>query len=395
LGFVNDLVRRIGFPVWNKTLLKLPDNNLGNNTRSAGSGETILYIPFVKDNTGFVNSVLIVKYTATSTYFRLIYAEEYSNFGFSNVADTLWNAKKVFNIFARLEKNVFGHTKFQLLDERIFAGTHGVTESGKTWVKLKNGTQNCETCNYISVEICEFYDICHDPSGNNNECPDGGCYYGCDYWVSEESICTTIWIWIGSGGSGGGSDGGGEGGGSGGGGGSTPSNWWDDPCEEEIGGRAVPCDEIVGWESVADTLPQNNESIDSMLTRYSIAINSKADSLMTISLDSMWEWTTTIVSVNNNVIAKYDTTLRDSIRSEANFNLQAGEILLGILHTHPRSSSNPLDRSAPSGGDIAYLKLNLSQNFVQFIECGNVRFALVIENAAKATQFFNSLIDLT
>ena len=54
-----------------------------------------------------------------------------------------------------------------------------------------------------------------------------------------------------------------------------------------------------------------------------------------------------------------------------------------------------MDRSAPSAVDLNGLRYNLIQNFVEYAECGNVRFALVIEDVVKAKTFlkdFDALI---
>jgi hypothetical protein len=58
----------------------------------------------------------------------------------------------------------------------------------------------------------------------------------------------------------------------------------------------------------------------------------------------------------------------DSMGVYPNFSLSPGEILLGLIHTHPRY--NVLDRSAPSLGDVEALRFKLISNFVSFADVG-------------------------
>ncbi|MFZ1786350.1 MAG: hypothetical protein WAU23_14185 [Ferruginibacter sp.] len=77
-----------------------------------------------------------------------------------------------------------------------------------------------------------------------------------------------------------------------------------------------------------------------------------------------------------------------------NWFLQPNEVLLADWHTHQDISTNLNDRPGPSDDDIIGIKTGAHQtqlNFVRFIECGNVRYAFVIENPTKAAAFFRNV----
>ena len=101
-----------------------------------------------------------------------------------------------------------------------------------------------------------------------------------------------------------------------------------------------------------------------------------------------WEYVITIVKKDSLIYGKNLKTDHDSLYSTPDLRLSIGEILLGTLHIH--SVPVALDRSAPSPGDIDALGTHLIQNFILFVECGNVRFALVVEDVNKATNFFRN-----
>jgi len=74
----------------------------------------------------------------------------------------------------------------------------------------------------------------------------------------------------------------GGGGGGGSGGGNPPNPWWEEPCEEDpyYIGRFTPCDGVMGWQPIIDTVPPLTDSIIAIrLKRLYEKTSGMADSL--------------------------------------------------------------------------------------------------------------------
>lgn len=242
--FVNGLVNRTGYPAWNKAMVMNRNQQTGATGRTEGGGnETAVFIPFIKTNSATTNSVLNIHISGTDTTYKLVYAEEYANYGFDTSRADHWDARDIFHLFTLFDNMLFGHTEFQVNDGRLFGGD----TSYKPRVILNDGPgQGCENCSMMPVTVCNTYIVCGNCLAFRSESLGGECCF-----PREQILCTTFWIEIGSGGGGtgnGGQPGGGGGnGGTGGPGGNNPS-WGDDPCEEDPynSGRVMPCDGVTG-----------------------------------------------------------------------------------------------------------------------------------------------------
>ena len=118
LKFVEKTVGQIGYPRWDKAKVI---SNLGNiqGRGNAGDSATITYIPFVRDSEEFVNATMTISASAEDTSFSYLCDWQYTqkNFTFdTSIAD---NAFRYFLFFALQDNNVFGHTRFQILDNDI------------------------------------------------------------------------------------------------------------------------------------------------------------------------------------------------------------------------------------------------------------------------------------
>jgi hypothetical protein len=135
-----------------------------------------------------------------------------------------------------------------------------VTDTDGTVVVTFSPQQGQSRSNYlVPITTCEIYDVCYDPHGSADQCPDGGCTVDCEYYVYTEQICTTVWINIGGGGGPGGGEPGGEPGGGGGGGGGSGGGWNPPTCGGGTGRYFVinPCGP--GWiPPVLDEPPVNS-----------------------------------------------------------------------------------------------------------------------------------------
>ncbi|MBL7729612.1 MAG: hypothetical protein JNM88_00425 [Chitinophagaceae bacterium] len=148
----------------------------------------------------------------------------------------------------------------------------------------------------------------------------------------------------------------------------------------------------IGWvpfEDPVGTTPP--EPVDSMLARYARGIDKTADSIFQLSMNSTIkeEWGFPVVQKNGNVYAKRCTTTHLTTQVILDRYIETGERIMGECHTHPDTSSNPLARSAPSGYDLETFNTNSRLRYTLFVECGNIRYALVIEDVNLCRAFLS------
>jgi hypothetical protein len=244
-GFINGLVTRVGYPMWDKTNFGRLGSS-SNTTRTGSQSTEYVYIPFVSEKG--LSTILIVGMSSADTSYRLLYPEEYSAFDFSYSDTTKTNARDVFLLFARFENLIYKHEDFRIIDSRLFGFTGRPPTTAS--IRFTDGT-GCESCS--AYQMPEYWSVCVTYS-NPATCTCPPQWEQCDMC----SVCVAEQCW--SGWTIGGDDGSGDGwvddgdafeGGGGGGGGSS---WWEEPCQEDANGdgRVEPCDGTVAWEPVQD-----------------------------------------------------------------------------------------------------------------------------------------------
>ncbi len=371
--FVKKFVGWAGFPVWNKAKVLQPMSGAGPNSRSITNGVTeLIMIPFVKDSTDYISAVLIAGTSGSDTSFKMIYHWQYADYGFDTKPDSSWDARDVFNLFASLEFAVFARTKFVIADTNLIRPPNGYDKAvlSRTGSSTQDITDGKLT---IAVQECVLWDVCipylfaREASSRMNE--NDLCYQ--EYQLE---ICTAYYYELPSGSSGT-SDGGG-------------GSWNDNPCRNYPANGSNPCGESPPvWTPVP--VLEDTEPIDSLLARTSRAINAKAAELISLSqANQHWEYVATIVKKDSLIYTKNARTDRDSTFSTPNLSLANGELLMGTIHTHSTTIST--DKSAPSHGDIYDLRRHLVKHYISFVECGDVRYALVIEDVPKAANYLKN-----
>ncbi|MBS1626936.1 MAG: hypothetical protein JSR09_07585 [Bacteroidetes bacterium] len=282
--FVAKTAAQIGYPRWDK-MLKKPNKKtlvVGDaavmGTASGNTADDVYYIPFVRDSQNYVNAAMVIKTSTTDT--TLSYKCDWQYKQKQNDVNSLNDAAENFAVFFMvLDNNVFGHTKFKIIDTSIFrTNNHSPFEITLTTQTNNNGIQplmelvtRCQdiTISYLP-KICSYM---ADPT--RGYCNDRYNPTVCDKcprcWESyRTTVCWEEWEDGGDEGGGGiGGSGGDEGGGSGGGGSAPPS-----PCgvEQPNGTNSVhnnpetmvtfkaPCGgDTPGWEPV-DNFNQNSLS---------------------------------------------------------------------------------------------------------------------------------------
>ncbi len=227
--FVNELVNKNGYPIWDKAVVNIKTN--ASNARTVNeSGDTIVLAPLSIENTEVVNSFFASKINGdvTSIFFN---GFNYQNLKFGNYPSLqeMTANKLVINII-KLEFYTFGHKNFKVKDRRLFTQDSTILNPATGYGSLRLATNN------LNGLLCES-ENCWDPDGDDdpehnsgNEC--------CCYGVSQ--VCDFDDWNEGGFGTGGGPTGGSGGGvGTNGGGGPT-------------GGGGGPSGGGLGWEVVTD-----------------------------------------------------------------------------------------------------------------------------------------------
>lgn len=268
--FLPALSVKAGYPNWKKA--KIVDYRTrtisGRSANDSLNGETV-YIPFVLDSQYSTNAVLIVRINEPDTSYRLLYARNYRSFGFDTANLTQWNARNVFQLFTNFDYSIFGHTRFKILDNRLFKTPSGNGSAVLTLIPHQSPGAAGRSATFVEIQECTDYQAC-DPvvrTANGQDCV-------------TIPVCTTHYVDLGGGGgTGGGTGGGSTGGGSGSTGGGGSDDWWNgggsDPCQES--GRmmpAAPTDCELGWEPV----PRDNSAylINNVASSLSLDSNKKA-----------------------------------------------------------------------------------------------------------------------
>lgn len=202
----------------------------------------------------------------------------------------------------------------------------------------------------------------------------------------------------GSGGDAGGSEGGGTGGSAGGvpggTGGTGGTNGGDD--DEEPGWQEPPCGGYwQGEEFVRNVCPDIVNPSDTTIIADSIpgilsrACDNQMDSVFNWGIENNFrEQSFIIVKSGESIYSKnYLAGTPDGTKTKVNYTLASGELLLGYFHTHPVENDFS-GRSFFSFNDIQEARKNAAiQYYCAILECGNKRFALVIEKPELLNRF--------
>ena len=361
-GLIQNLISKNGFAFWDKSLVFENLQLTPSANTVANDSAQVVYIPLIRPTEQFVNASIIVKMTEADTSYRILADWQYSGYGFDTTNTLVWSAKDIFNIFATLNRAVFGYTKFKITDGRIF----GDSQQNQKEVTINNtsGLRNEASGrdNLLSmVTLCNSWTVCiiAGPTGSFHQkgesLPAGVCntYY----------YCTTIWIEDGSPGSGGGTGGtgggtgggtsggtggtgGGTGGGSGGGTGGTGGG---------TGGTGGG-----GWVPLGDdntTLPPNDSTIAANLKRLIQKANNKPDSAHDAAQRNGNERTFSFLRTGGDTVAMY---IKEGTSHTSSPTLTSNTF--AILHTHQEDDTTAVfyKNECFDGPDIYKLYKNVT-----------------------------------
>ncbi|TAH13871.1 MAG: hypothetical protein EAZ12_01210 [Sphingobacteriia bacterium] len=276
--FVEETVKRIGYPHWDK-MFKIKTGNTKDitiqststsqtkNATSSGSYNTY-YVPFVRDSQNHVNATMVINTTPTDTSLGYLCDWQYNNKPHSSPnVDT--SAEKFAMFFMMMNNRTLGHKEFDITDPRLFSSLKGGAAIKR--IGISNNKINSvigkldlpifEEC--IEYYFCGSLDYCAQRGG----CDYRNCYDNTSCWPAI--IC---WQYFSSGGSSWSYSSGNNNGGSGAGGGTGGyGNSGDLPpiiCDSEpsqastpnkkvsstIISNSLPCNPFVGWVPVTINL---------------------------------------------------------------------------------------------------------------------------------------------
>lgn len=312
-NFLASVINRAGYPIWDKAkLVSMGNSRINGRDVTGAPGGEIVYVPFARDSAYQVGAVLKVQFSRTDTIYRMLYANRYAAFGFDTATNAGWTARDVFSLFAGFDHQVFGHTKFQITDSRLFNTKEGAEVVATLKPRQRPPGNGREAAMYM--EECMDWEICI-------LCPLARTTDLC-YNCFQMELCTRYYDsdggsggdsgggWTGSGdGTGGSGDGGtGGGGGSGwyGGGGSG------DPCSGVVQRSALRViDGCDGWEPVVYDINWFNS-----LQPYVIDVSGLAQ------FPCIQELVNSIISLNNSTIKIIKDIFNESTKFDIKFVLK-------------------------------------------------------------------------
>jgi hypothetical protein len=185
-NIADKIIKIVGLPRWNKISV-YKDNNASIVT-TAGS-TTTFYVPLVIDSQNYVNAAMAIQASATDT--TLTYLQDWKYKNLQNNTNSYTDLAEKFALsFMIFDKDVFGYSKFKILDSNLFQFNNhriktvsidtafepniinGLREvslcitTTLSWTNCYAGNPNCEmsTCNFsISSSVCNT--VTGDPSG--------------------------------------------------------------------------------------------------------------------------------------------------------------------------------------------------------------------------------------
>lgn len=178
--FVEETVKRIGYPRWDKMVKVKTGNSMvikSNSTTSPTSSYTdsyyTYYLPFVKDSQNHVNATMIITTSPNDTALNYMCDWQYRNrpYGSAKV-DT--SAERYAMFFMMMDNRTFGHKEFDIIDSRLFASSN--SSSGTKRVGLYNkknpSSSGITNTDLLVIEQCTDFYTCRG---------DSYCSLGCDY----------------------------------------------------------------------------------------------------------------------------------------------------------------------------------------------------------------------
>lgn len=173
------LINKVGYPRWDKTFSK---NVKQNNARvNNGSNDTIVIIPFTL-NTNLVTAYIEALINDT-IQLGLQQRANYKNYPYGRLSPEIKNAEKFAYEFMLLEKRVFGHKRFKVVDTLLFKTAFSNINLNKNQFVFINlnksnnisGRTTGDTVDDdVDVSLNPCVEIWFDPDGGADPCDCSG-----------------------------------------------------------------------------------------------------------------------------------------------------------------------------------------------------------------------------
>jgi hypothetical protein len=174
--FVVDFAIKNGYPIWDKTQIRIYDRTTGGSSFTSNN-DSIVLIPLVLENQKTVNGFIKAKLKPNDSL-SLTYslACDYKNYPFKNPNNKDYSAEAYSVLMMTLDNAVFGYTKFNVNDTLLFHQGNNTANSQMTVSLLNQESQNptvaqgvvvTETCTNTTVSIGWHGSGCNDFQGNS------------------------------------------------------------------------------------------------------------------------------------------------------------------------------------------------------------------------------------
>lgn len=179
---IENLVKNNGYALWDKGFSKIKKdkkNILGRN--ASGTNDTIVIIPFAQENTSTV-SAYIEAHISDSLRMSLYQSNQYINYSNGILNSSVNNAEKFAYEFMLLEKRVFNHTRFKIIDSNLFKNAFGTNNIASNQFRYLNINSISTTANKNpdddeDTQQNPCIEIWYDPDGDADPCDCSGNEY--------------------------------------------------------------------------------------------------------------------------------------------------------------------------------------------------------------------------
>lgn len=180
-GLIEKLVKNNGYAIWEKSFSKIKkDKNIFGRTTSSAN-DTIVIIPFAQENTSTV-SAYIEAHISDSLRMSLYQSNQYKNYSNGVLNSSVNNAEKFAYEFMLLEKKVFNHTKFKILDSNLFKNAFSLNNVASNQfrylkINITSTTSNRTPDDDGDAQQNPCVEIWYDPDGDDDPCDCSGNEY--------------------------------------------------------------------------------------------------------------------------------------------------------------------------------------------------------------------------
>lgn len=185
-GFAN----REGYPLWDKPIIqRIKDHEVSNSFGDEElTAETLVFIPIVKQDEHFVNGFFFSRIVGDSVELRLYRGVDYNLFPFGKYDTSHVTAELITLQILLLEENVFGHRKYRLMDDRLFAKSRYDTTPASQFTTIELDTSNLTVgAKKLPMWLCGYFP---GPVATSGQCH---CGFECQHFNTNCMECNVYY----------------------------------------------------------------------------------------------------------------------------------------------------------------------------------------------------------